>query len=68
MPLGDPPSNFFVFPLPTFSMKTTGKERKREREIHCSYKFLRILLQSGAEETRRKLIETSVRILITSEL
>jgi hypothetical protein len=58
MPSGGPPSNFFVFPFPTFSMKTT------ERVIHCYYKFLRILLQGGAEEMRRKLIETSVRILI----
>jgi len=58
MPSGGPLSNFFVFPFPTFSMKRT------ERVIHCSYKFLRILLQSGAEEMGRKLIETSARILI----
>jgi hypothetical protein len=58
MPSGGPPSNFFVFSFTALSMKTT------ERVIHCSYKFLGILLQSGAEEMRRKFIETSVKNLI----
>jgi len=38
--------------------------KRTERVIHCCYKLHRILLQSGAEEMWRELIETSVGILI----